>query len=310
MVWDGMGGNRIGWTELPRALRTSIEVALGSAVVGAVDQAGGFSPGCAARLRLADGRRVFAKAMTAAQHPDSLAFYRREAGIAGRLPAHVAAPRLLWSDDGDDGVVLVFSDVEGHTPPLPWRAADWQRVHDAVVALARDLTPSPVDLPPAADDRYRGWRSLAADTALAAKLDPWARANLERLAALEAGWPAAVAGDTLVHGDLRADNLLLAGGRVVFVDWPQAMVGAPWLDLLCMLPSVAMQGGPDPAQVWRTSPLARAADPAAVDAALAALAGFFVHDALLAPPPGLPTLREFQRLQGEPALAWLRSRIN
>jgi aminoglycoside phosphotransferase (APT) family kinase protein len=311
MVWDGVGGHRIGWAELPGTLRRSIEVALGSTVVGAAGQAGGFSPGAAARLRLADGRRVFVKAIGAAQNADALAFYRREAGIAGRLPAHVAAPRLLWSGGGDDGAALVFEDIEGHTPSLPWREADWRRVHDALVTLARDLTPSPVDLPPvgADPDLFSGLRSLAADPALSAKLDPWARANVERLAAIEAHWPEAAAGDTLVHGDLRADNMLLAGDRVLFVDWPHAGVGAAWFDLLGMLPSVAMQGGPDPVEVWRTSPLARAADPAAVDSVLAGLAGFFVHSALLPPPPGLPRLREFQRLQGVPALAWLRSRL-
>jgi aminoglycoside phosphotransferase (APT) family kinase protein len=208
-------------------------------------------------------------------------------------------------------VALVFEDVDGHQPPLPWRAADWRRVHDAVVALAADLTPSPAGVPPIGHDPalFSGWRSLAADPALAARLDPWARDNVDKLAALEAGWPDAAAGDTLVHGDLRADNMLLTDERVLFVDWPHAAVGAPWIDLLGMLPSVAMQGGPDPVQVWRTSPLGRAADPAAVDAVLAGLAGFFVHGALLPAPPGLPRLREFQRLQGEPALAWLRSRV-
>jgi hypothetical protein len=312
MVWDGVGGHRIGWAELPGTLRKSIEVALGSTVVEAAGQPGGFSPGAAARLRLADGRRVFVKAVGATQNADALAFYRREAGIAGRLPPHVAAPRLLWSGGGDDGAALVFEDIEGHTPPLPWREADWRRVHDALVTLAHDLTPSPVDLPPvgADPDMFSGWRSLAADPALAAELDPWVRDNVGRLAGLEADWPAAAAGDTLVHGDLRADNMLLAGERVLFVDWPQAAVGAPWVDLLCMLPSVALQRGPDPARVWGTSPLGRAADPAAVDSVLAALTGFFVHSALLPPPPGLPTLREFQRLQGIPALAWLRSRVS
>ncbi|HEV7646817.1 MAG TPA: aminoglycoside phosphotransferase family protein [Actinophytocola sp.] len=311
MVWDGVGGNRLGWGDLPGALRRSIEVALGSTVVDAASLPGGFSTGLAARLRLADGRLVFAKAVGAAQHAHATAFYRREAAVAGRLPAHVAAPRLLWSGGGDDGAALVFENVEGHPPPLPWRAADWRRVHDAVVALARDLTPSPVDLPSvgADPDVFAGWRSLAADPVLAARLDPWARDNVAALAALEARWPEAAAGDTLVHGDLRADNVLLAGERVVFVDWPFAAVGAPWFDLLGMLPSVAMQGGPDPVEVWRTSPPARGADPAAVDSVLAALTGFFVHSALLPAPPGLPRLREFQRLQGEPALAWLRSRV-
>lgn len=184
-------------------------------------------------------------------------------------------------------------------------------MHDALVRLARELTPSPVDLPPLAADPglFSGWRSLAADPALAARLDPWARDNVDRLAALEADWPEAAAGDTLVHGDLRADNILLAGERVLFVDWPHAGAGAPWIDLLGMLPSVAMQGGPAPAEVWRHSPLARGADPAAVDSLLAALAGYFLHGSLLPDPPGLPTLRRFQRLQADPALAWLRSRL-
>lgn len=311
MVWDGIGGNRLAWVELPDTVRKSIELAVGSNVVDALSQPGGFSPGFAARLRLADGRRVFAKAIGAAQGMDAVAFYKREAGVASKLPASVAAPRLLWSGGEDDWAALVFEEVDGHNPRLPWRPADWRRVHDAVAGLARDLTPSPVGLPSlaAGPDMFSGWRSLAADPVLAAELDPWARANLDRLAALEADWPGAAAGDTLVHGDLRADNILLAGERVLFVDWPQAGTGAPWIDLLCMLPSVAMQGGPDPADVWRTSPLALAADPAAVDRVLAALAGFFVHGSLLPAPPGLPTLRRFQRMQGEPALAWLRSRL-
>jgi hypothetical protein len=314
MVWDGVGGNRLDWAELPDTVRKSIEVAVGSTVVDAASQPGGFSPGLAARLRLADGRRVFAKAVSGVPH--AIDFYRREAAVAGRLPVRVAAPRLLWSGGGDDWAALVFADVAGHPPPLPWRPVDWRRVHDAVVALSADLTPSPVDLPAigADPDLFAGWRSLAADPALAAELEPWAlgpwaRANVERLAALEADWPTAAAGDTLVHCDLRADNMMLAGERVLFVDWPHAAVGAPWVDLLGMLPSVAMQGGPDPADVWRDSPLAAGADPAAVDSVLAGLTGFFVHSSLLPAPPGLPTLRRFQRLQGEPALAWLRSRL-
>jgi hypothetical protein len=310
MVWDGVGGNRLAWADLPDEVRRVIEDALGSAVTAAASQPGGFSPGLAARLRLADGRRVFAKAVSAARSPHGVGFHRREADIAARLPASVGAPRLLWSGGTDDWAALVFADVDGRTPPLPWRPADWTRVHDAVVALARDATPSPVDLPALAPDLFTGWRALAADPVLAARADPWARARLDTLAELESGWPAAAAGNTLVHGDLRADNVLLAGARVLFVDWPHAATGAPWLDLLCMLPSVAMQHGPDPADVWRCSPLAVAADPGAVDAVLAAVSGFFVHSSLLPAPPALPTLRRFQALQGRHALAWLRTRVS
>jgi hypothetical protein len=44
---------------------------------------------------------------------------------------------------------------------------------------------------------------------------------------LEAGWSQAAAGTTLLHGDLRADNLLLTPGRVMLVDWPTPLSGRP-----------------------------------------------------------------------------------
>ncbi|WP_240512785.1 phosphotransferase, partial [Streptomyces griseoruber] len=56
------------------------------------------------------------------------------------------------------------------------------------------------------------------------RLDPWTRERLPALAALAADWPRATAGDTLAHGDLRADNILLTpDDRVVFVDWPHVV---------------------------------------------------------------------------------------
>ncbi|ONI82168.1 hypothetical protein ALI22I_39180 [Saccharothrix sp. ALI-22-I] len=78
---------------------------------------------------------------------------------------------------------------------------------------------------------------------------------------------------------------------------------------MLLLPSLAMQGGPAPEDVWRSSPLARGADPDAVTAVAAASAGYFVHSSLLPPPPELPTLRAFQAAQAVPALRWLRDRI-
>ncbi len=60
-----------------------------------------------------------------------------------------------------------------------------------------------------------------------ARLDRWSARHLDRLAELEEEAPAAAAGDTLLHLDLRADNLLLTPDRVVVVDCPHARVGAP-----------------------------------------------------------------------------------
>ena len=141
-----------------------------------------------------------------------------------------------------------------------------------------------------------------------ARLDGWSHRHLDRLAAIEAEAPAAAAGDTLLHLDLRADNMLLTPDRVVVVDWPHARVGAPWVDLLFFAPSVAMQGGPPPEHLLLHYPHARQADADAVTAVVAAIAGFFVREGLQPAPPGLPTLRAFQAAQGEAARTWLARR--
>ncbi|MDX3235819.1 aminoglycoside phosphotransferase family protein [Streptomyces sp. ME03-5709C] len=310
---------RLPWAALPRDLAVAVEARLGAPVARAEDQTGGFSPGVAARLSLTDGRRAFVKAVSPAQNPDSPHIHRAEAWIAAGLPEDVPAPRLLHSFERDGWVVLAFEDVAGRTPAQPWDAEELRRVLDAMTGLAADLTPSPgtVPAPPVVDRlaaSFGCWARLAADrdsgTDDLRGLDPWAAAHLDELADLESGWPEALTGDTLAHGDLRADNILLApDGRVVFVDWPWACTSTAWFDLLCMLPSVVMQGGPEPEGLFAAHPSARDADPEAVDAALAALTGMFLCHARHPAPPGLPTLRAFQRAQGEAALSWLRERL-
>jgi len=121
---------------------------------------------------------------------------------------------------------------------------------------------------------------------------------------LEAESARAADGTTLLHADIRADNVLLTPTRVLFVDWPWGSRGAAWIDLLFM-PSVTMQGGPKPWRIFNGHPLGRAAPAEAATAVLAAVTGFFVRQSRLPAPPGLPTLRAFQRDQGVPALEWL-----
>jgi aminoglycoside phosphotransferase (APT) family kinase protein len=265
----------------------------------------------AARLRAADGRRVFLKAVGPEPNPTAPRFHRREASIVAALPAAAPVPRLLWShDEGDPGwVVLVFEDVEGQQPALPWRPDELTRVLDALRALAAALTPSPV--PPAVAGRADGWLGSSGAGWMRlleerpSHLDDWSARHLEALAALEAAAPAAATGDTLLHFDLRADNLLLTSDRVLVVDWPHARVGAAWIDLAFFAPSVGMQGGPPPEELLARHPAGRTADPGAVSAVVAAIAGFFTWQALQPPPPGLPTLRAFQEAQGVVARDWL-----
>ena len=310
MAFPPAQGARIPWEAVPGGVRKAVEAGVGSSVVASATQPGGFSPGCASRLGLADGRSVFVKAVGSEPNPDSPGFHRIEAHVTASLPPETPAPKLLFAHDDGDWVALVFEDVDGHEPELPWRRDELGRVLAALTELSRALTPAPIEAPPLTErygELFRGWRTLAAEEP--AGLDSWPAERLDALAELEADWEEASAGETLLHADVRADNVLLTPDRVVFVDWPHVCLGAAWVDLLAFLPSVAMQAGPKPWELFDDHPLARDADPARVDAVLAALAGFFVHRSTLPPPPGLPTLREFQRAQGAESLAWLRRRL-
>ena len=121
---------------------------------------------------------------------------------------------------------------------------------------------------------------------------------------------AALDGDTLVHGDLRADNVLVTAGGAVLVDWPWASRGPAWLATVLLLVEVQRFGGHDVDALLATLPLTRAVDPDDVTGVLAGFAGYFLDTARRPPPPGLPTVREFQRVQGVALLDWVRARVS
>ncbi|MCX3059772.1 aminoglycoside phosphotransferase family protein [Streptomyces beihaiensis] len=304
-------GVRRHWDSVPEPVRRALAEALGAPVVRARTQSGGFSPGVAARVTLADGRRAFVKAVSAQANPHTPKFHRAEARNAAALPESVPAPRLLTTYDDGTWVALAFEDVAGRQPHVPWRAAELTRVLDAVARLGR--TPAPPGTRPAVDrlaENFAGWRRIVDEgRGPGAGLDAWSVRNAPRLAELASSWTDFADGDMLAHADLRADNILLTADDVVFVDWPHAVRAAPWFDLLVMLPCVRAQGGPQPERVFSAHPLGRAAEPEGVTRALAGLAGYFLEQAGRPAPPGLPTLRAFQRAQGEAAVAWLRARL-
>lgn len=308
-------GVRLEWWAVPRGVRSLVEAHLGSPVESAASQPGGFSPGVASRVCLADGRRIFLKAAGPAPNPDTPGLHRAEARIAAALPATAPVPQLLRAWDVEGWVVLAFEDVDGKMPAQPWQPGELRRVLAAASGLSALLDPSPVDVPTLADrfsGKFQGWHRLSAASGEGTDdltwLDPWAQRNLGRLAEREDDWSASVAGSALVHGDLRADNVLLTGERVMVVDWPWAAVGAPWFDVVAMGPSVIVQGGQDVIGLLDEFLDAQGAHPENVTTVLTALAGYFLHQSVQPAPPGLPTLRHFQGAQGEAALRWLRRR--
>lgn len=306
-------GVHLPWAESPERVRRWVEESTGSTVVHARDVAGGFSPGSCAILRLENGRSVFAKAVGADLNPFSPSLHRREVRIAAALPPSAPAPRLLDHYDDGEWVALLYEEVVGAMPRHPWAERDLDRVIKGLAHLHESVTPCPIDDLERTSEEFAwafgGWRSIREMAMPPAGLDDWAGRNLDRLVDLEAEGVVAVdGGDTLVHGDIRSDNLLLTESSVVFVDWPHASIGAPVFDLVAWAPSVALERGPDPEALLARYLGGSAMNPDPTTAIVAVVAGFFTHHGLLPPTPGLPTLRSFQEAQGSVARDWLRER--
>lgn len=303
-------GVHLPWAKVPVAVKTWAATLGGGHPSRVRDLHGGFSPGAAAWLDCPRGA-MFVKAVGEELNPESPALHRREAVVSSALPASPFLPVLLDGYDDGEWVALAFEAIDGKLPRHPWDRAELDAVVAALEQAHATLTPSPAVHLEAAAQLYQklfgGWAELesARDTPA---LDPWCRENLSRLAELEARWPEAVDGRTLVHGDIRSDNILMGPSGPVFVDWPHAAVGNPVFDLVAWAPSVVLEGGPQPEALLAAHGPSCSADPDLVSVLVAAISGFFVSHSLRPPPPGLPTLRPFQTAQGEVALAWLRRR--
>jgi aminoglycoside phosphotransferase len=302
-------GVHLPWAEVPGTVQAWAARVGGGAPGSARDVPGGFSPGATTVLDCPGGA-IFVKAVGAALNPESPELHRREAVVSASLPRAPELPQFLDVYDDGDWVAVAFAAVDGRPPTHPWDRAELHAAVHALEALHVALTPNPVaGAQPAADRLHRlfsGWAELAAVAPTPDGLDEWTGRNLERLAELESGWRDAVAGATLLHGDVRSDNLLVTMSGVVFVDWPHACVGAPVLDLVAWAPSVVLEGGPAPEELLALHGPASSVDRDILAVLVAAFSGFLVCHSLRQPPPGLPTLRAFQGAQGAVALAWLQ----
>ena len=274
---------RPAFADLPASVRAGIEAAAGSAVeVAFPSVTTGFTGAYAGLLALRDGRRVFAKAAGPAA-PVAQQAIPREAGILERLGGRLTAPELVGAATVDDWSLIVIEAIDGHLPGLPWTPSDADATHTACLELAA-LDPASV-----AELTHT---SLAVDVGG----DPVALACLDELASGARPWPdgipplrpaqarelarlgelaeQALAGDRLVHCDLRPDNLLVTpAGRARALDWNWVTRGPAWCDWVSLLPLMAHQGL-DVAQLSARSPLLEGVDDEAVDAFLAILVGY------------------------------------
>lgn len=251
---------------------------------------GGYTP--AARYVAADGdRRAFVKVAT---NPTTAAMLRREARAYGAAHGPFMPRFLGWSDD-PVAPLLVIEDLSEAAWPPPWTTAMIDQVLEQVAAMHAER----VDLPALTDFNPRaldGWSSVARDAgpflSLGFASQAWLDAALPALSAAEAACSAE--GEALTHYDLRSDNICIAAGGAMFVDWAAAARGNPALDLGFWLPSLQLEGGPAPESILPGHP-----EVAAV------VCGYFAARAGLPVIPSAPRVRVIQRAQLQSALPWV-----
>jgi aminoglycoside phosphotransferase (APT) family kinase protein len=302
---SGRTALRLEWPHLPPAVRAEVERRLGAPVVEARSQNGGYTPGLASVLVGADGRRVFVKAASLKGQRAFAASYAEEARKLAALPAGVPAPRLLWTFERESWLVLGIEHVAARTPARPWHHDELVACLDLLHEVATLLTPAPpelglVDITRELADWPASWDYL---------LQTFVLPGGEEAAALAAGFADHLGGgSTVVHMDVRDDNLLLCDdGRVLVCDWNWPVVGPAWLDALSLL--VGARGdGLDVEPLLAEHPALAGATPDGVDAALALLTGYFLRHGDDPVPPASPYLREVQQWQGDVCWEWLRER--
>jgi aminoglycoside phosphotransferase (APT) family kinase protein len=292
---------RLGWKFLPPDVRALIEGQLGAPVVEAASRDSGFTPGFASVLTTADGGSGFVKAASRAAQAEIAASYAEEARKLAALGDTIPAPRLLWVHEDDAWVVLGFEAVEGRQPRRPWKPAELDRALDLAEEIVETTAgaPAELDLVPLVEDVPRlvtGWADVPAG---------WP--HHDEAAALAASL-ATLPAEHFVHCDLRDDNILFASdGRTLACDWNWPALGPVWQDTLDLL-ICAHGDGLDVEPLLASRRLTRDADPAHVDAWIAAVCGFMLSARTRPAPASSPHLRTHSDWYAEAAWSLLAQR--
>ena len=254
-------------------------------------KSGGYAAAFHAIAEFEDGSTAFVKA--GAEEVTS-EFLREEIPVYRALQASFM-PALVGADEEMDPPILVLEDLT-HARWLP----PWD--NDSIAAVVRALdavhsTEPPDWLPEIEDEREwltGGWAEIERDPAPFLSLGDWSHGWLRRhLPSLrEAAESAPLAGDSLVHLDVRSDNLCIADRGAVLFDWNLAHRGNPDLDLAAWASSLHLEGGPLPEVIL----------PGAPELA-SALAGFFASRAGLPSPPTASRCRPRARHGPSPSAA-------
>jgi aminoglycoside phosphotransferase (APT) family kinase protein len=253
--------------------------------------AGGYTPAARWVLQL-NRSAVFAKMATTPLTAQSL---RREFYVYERVKANFI-PRVIAWEDHPQEPLLVIEDMSLAYWPPPW---DRNKIDEAVACIAQVHATSAPDIltyDVVHRDRTPGWHNVAADPApflaLGLVTTEWLSSSLAAI--LDAENACNPHGVALTHLDIRSDNMCFGSRGFQLIDWSEACLSNPDIDLGFWLPSLAFEGGPMPEEILPGRP-----------EIAAWVSGFFASRAGLPIVPKAPRVRTVQREQLSAALPWL-----
>jgi hypothetical protein len=234
---------------------------------------------------------VFVKGATDAR---TARWLRTEYGVYSQVQARFLPAMRAWADDGSSPF-LALEDLSDAVWDAPWTPARVRQVLDTLRRIT--ATRAPTCLPSLEERRssLSGWARVEREPELFLRLGlcsaAWLGRSINALVTAEAGTE--LAGDDLVHGDVRSDNFCFVGQRVVLVDWNWACRGNGLIDIAGWLPSLHLEGGPRPDSILPGQPHLAAV-----------ISGYFTARAGLPVELASPQIRALQRAQLQIALAW------
>jgi aminoglycoside phosphotransferase (APT) family kinase protein len=231
-------------------LRAQLTSALGKEAVDWRRPHTGLSAAQRFVVRFGDGSSIFVKAAVDRQTERWL---RTEREILTSVDRSFVPKLVAWVEEGERSVLVTEDLGAAYWPadrmPVAWQPGQLDRLFETLRRVG-DVT-APPSLPPAELGFEPQWPRIAgeADDFLKLGLCPedWFRHAIHDLSEAESRVP--LRGDSLVHGDVRSDNLCFAGERMVLVDWAAAVRGSCEHDLATVLATLPLEGGPDPFEV-------------------------------------------------------------
>jgi phosphotransferase family enzyme len=242
---------------------------------------------------LEDGRSAFVKAAVDAR---TARWLRTEHKIYSSVREPVLPRMLGWLDEAEL-TLLVLEDLSAGFWPPPWNRERIASVLALLQSKSRIEPPAEIESLEESLPGLTGWWDRVSEDpkpflSLGLCTPDWLERHLPTLQ--RAAHTAPLSGGSLVHRDVRSDNICLRSSAALLVDWNWASVGNPLLDLASWLPSLHAEGGPPPEEMLPSG--------GAEFAAL--LAGYFAANAGLPVIPHAPRVREVQLQQLRVALPW------